>query len=129
MRRDRYPNRHTEECTGCGARRGERHDDCRGHLGSGIRNLDGARRHLRRRWNQGQPEPPVCRPGARFYVTARSDGGRTAWLIGPFASHVGAQAAVPRARRLLADRYPDDAQWASLGTASRPGTVPTTFGR
>jgi hypothetical protein len=128
-RRDRLPNRHTEECTGCGARRKERHDeDCRGHLGSGIRNLDAARRSIRRRYGQGAPEPIARRPGARFYVTARS-GRRTAYLLGPFASHMTAQAAVPRARQELHSRYPHDAPWMALGTASRPDTVPTVLGR
>ncbi len=126
---DRWPNRHTEECTGCGARPGEVHDDdCRGHLGSGIRHHRGARRDLRRRFGRQRPEPVVRRAGARFYVTAQQ-GRRIVYLMGPFVSHMTALARVPRARQLLAERYPCDAPWVSVGTGSRPDAVPTRFGR
>jgi len=128
--RDRFPNRHTEQCTGCGARRGELHDtDCRGHLASGIRSIDGARKDMRRRFNQGMPQPIVRRLGARFYVTARRGAGATAYLLGPYVSHMTALAAVPRGWRLLHERWSHEASWLAVGTASRPDTVPTAFGR
>lgn len=86
------------------------------------------RRELRRRWNQGPPEPVVARPGARFYVTARM-GRRAAALLGPYSSHMAALGNVDRARRLLADsRYPER-HFAEVGTASLPRTVGTVFGR
>lgn len=122
--RDRFPNRHTEQCSDCGARIRERHDqDCRGHLGTGIRNLRAARRDLRNRFRQVPAEPVQQRPGARFYVTAVS-GRRVAYLLGPYVSHLSAQVAVPRGRRLLPGGC-----WVAVGTASRPDTVPTVFGR
>lgn len=128
--RDRFPNRHTEECTGCGARRGEVHDpDCRGHLGTGIRSIRGARRDLRRRFGQDRLPPIVRRPGARFYVTARHGPGATAYLLGPYVSHMTALAAVTRGARLLGERWAREASWLAVGTASRPDTVPTAFGR
>ncbi len=125
---DPWPNRHTEECTSCGARRRELHDDdCRGHLGTGIRNLDGARKELRRRWRQEPIPEPVARPGHRFYVTVRA-GRRSGPLLGPYVSHLTALANVGRARALAT--AVDDMAWHyRYGTASAAATVPTRFGR
>lgn len=96
------------------------------YLGTGIANLDAAKRYLRARWRQA-PLPRIeRRAGARFYVSVRG-GRRARMLLGPYVSHMTALAAVPRARRLLAERYPDAS--VSVGTASMPNTVPTLFGR
>lgn len=63
------------------------------------------RRELRRRWNQGLPQPVIRRPGARFYVTIRElPAGQVGWLLGPYASHMSALANVERGRRLTEDR-------------------------
>lgn len=126
--RDRFPNRHTEECTGCGAWPGEVHEECRGHLGTGIRHHRGARRDLKRRFGRGVLEPLVRRPGARFYVTARI-GRRTAYLLGPYISHMTALSRVPRAQQLISERYQGFDAWVSVGTASRADTIPTRLGR
>lgn len=118
--------------------------DGRGYLGTGIRDLKAAKRYLRRKWNQGPPEPVIRRPGCRFYVTAKC-GGKAYALLGPYVSHMTALVAVVRAQRLL-DRAqvgdPDvDTSFAEMtpfarlrpftavGTASAPVTVPTVFGR
>lgn len=122
-------NRHTEECTSCGAWPSERHDDdCRGHLGTGIRHHRRARQYLRRKFGDTPAEPIVSRPGHLFYVTARS-GKRVAWLLGPYVSHMTALGNINRAWHLLYERYPDDAEWVAVGTASRLGTVATKLGR
>ncbi len=82
----------------------------------------GARKDLRRRFGQAAPQQPVCRPGALFYVTARS-GRRTAWLAGPYVSHLAALDAATERRSRLNPH--SDAHWWSLGTASLPaGDVP-----
>ncbi len=100
--------------------------DC---LGTGIADLDAAKRYLRRRWNQGPPESVATRPGARFYVTLRQ-GRKTALLLGPFVSHMTAIERVDRARRLAQETYPAASfGFASFGTASLPDTRPTLFGR
>ena len=96
------------------------------YLGTGIANLDAAKRYLRAKFRQS-PLPHIeRRPGALFYVSVRR-GRRSRMLLGPYVSHLSALAAVPRARRLLSDRYPD--AWVSVGTASTPETLPTLFGR
>ncbi len=94
-------------------------------LGTGINNLPAARRYLRNRWNTGELPAIVSRPGARFYVTARS-GGCTVYLLGPYVSHMTALAAVPRARAIVRERGNG---FAAVGTASRPDSVPTLLGR
>ncbi len=131
MKRDPWPNRHTEECTSCGALPDEIHYvDCGGHLGTGIRHHDGARRYLRRKFNDGPAQEPVSRPGHRFYVTAyKGRRGGVSYLLGPYVSHMSALAAVPRARRAFDERCPDLAPFVGFGTVSRPDTVPTVFGR
>jgi hypothetical protein len=83
---------------------------------------------LRRRWSQGVPEPVVSRPGARFYVTVRLDS-RVGFLLGPYASHMTALGNVERGRRLAEAFRPDQAAFASFGTASHPATLRTRFGR
>lgn len=98
----------------------------RGYLNTGIRDLDAAKRYLKQKFNQGQPEPVATRPGARFYVSARRS---TDWrpLLGPYASHMMALAAVPHAKRMVRERFP--MTLASIGTCSTPDTRPTVFGR
>lgn len=91
-------------------------------LGTGIRDLPAAKRYLRRKWNLGLPEPIVSRPGALFYVTARS-GGRVMFLLGPFVSHMTALSLVPQGRLLHGSSF------AAVGTASLPEIVPTKYGR
>lgn len=86
------------------------------------------RKELRRRWNLGVPERVVRRPGARFYVTIR-DGNRVGFLLGPYACHMTALSNVERGRRLAAALRPDQAAFASFGTASHPATLATVFGR
>ena len=106
------------------------HDDIdRGHLGTGIRDLKAAKRYLKRKFSQGKPETVVVRPGARFYVTVRAAGNRVAYLLGPYVSHMTALTHVPRARRMLAERWGTQGRVLSIGTASRPSTVETIFGR
>ncbi len=98
------------------------------YLGTGIGDLPAAKRYLRRKFGD-RPLPPIQRrPSARFYVTVRS-GARVGWLLGPYVSHMTALAAIPRARRLAHDASPDQAAFAGFGTASRPDTIPTIFGR
>ena len=99
----------------------------RDYLGTGIANLDAAKRYLKRKFNRGPLEPIQRRPGARFYVTARR-GRQTAFLLGPYISHMTALAAVPRARRALREQYPHEA-FLAVGTASAPDTLRTVFGR
>jgi hypothetical protein len=96
------------------------------YLGTGIGDLAAAKKYLRRKFRQSPLPPIVHRPGARFYVTARR-GRRTAFLLGPYVSHMTALAAVPRAKAIIRDRDP----YASIavGTASLPYTVLTKFGR
>lgn len=109
-------------CT-CGAERGERHDsDCKGFLGTGIRDLRSARSYLRAKFSLGAQEAVVSRPLARFYVTALS-AGRSVFLAGPYAGHMAALSAVPRVRARL------QLDWLSVGTASHPQTLPTRLGR
>lgn len=122
--RDVWPNRHTEECSDCGARQKEIHEECGGHLGTGIRNVRAARRYLRRKWSEGRPEPIAYRPGARFYVT-----GARAFLLGPYVSHMTALAAVPRGRRLAAASGGMTVEFGAYGTASCPDAIPTRYGR
>lgn len=86
------------------------------------------RRELRRRFNQGMPQTPVSRPGARFYVTIRC-GARVGFLLGPYASQMTALANVDRGRQLAEQARPDQADFAAFGTASLPRTRPTVFGR
>ena len=95
-----------------------------GYFGTGIRHRDAAKRYLRRKFNEGLPEPLARRPGARFYVTAH-DGRRTVLLLGPFVSHMTARERAEPARRLLRARYP----FAAVSTASLPDSRPTLFGR
>jgi hypothetical protein len=98
------------------------------YLGTGIGDPDAAKRYLRRRWNQGVPEPVQTRAGAFFYVTARP-GRKFVPLLGPYVSHLSALSAVPRARALLTERGGMAGQFASVGTASAPKRVTTVFGR
>lgn len=70
----------------------------------------------------------VSRPGARFYVTIR-DGGRVGLLLGSYASHMTTLGQVERGRRLAMAMRPEQAAFASFGTASHPATVATVFGR
>lgn len=93
------------------------------YLGTGIGTLDGAKRYLRRKFNEGLPAPVQRRPGARFYVCARS-GRRTVLLFGPYVSHMTALAQVPAARRLT-----KGFAFAAIGTCSAPVALPTRFGR
>jgi hypothetical protein len=98
------------------------------YLGTGIGTLAGAKSYLRAKWRQ-DPLPPIeIRPGHRFYVTARS-GSHVGYLLGPYVSHMTALAKIPRARQLAYGVRPDEATFAAFGTASRPDTVPTRFGR
>jgi len=97
------------------------------YLGTGIADLAAAKRYLRSKFNQRPLEPILRRPGARFYVTARR-GRRTAFLLGPYVSHMTALADVPRGRRLVRDRFPFEFDVA-VGTTSILTTVPTRFGR
>ena len=89
--------------------------------------MDAAKRYLRQKFNRGQLEPIQRRPGARFYVTARR-GQQTAFLLGPYVSHMTALSAVPRAKRQLREQYPCEA-FLSVGTASAMATLETKFGR
>jgi len=86
------------------------------------------KRDLRRKLNQGRPDTPVSRPGARFYVTIRS-GTQIGFLLGPYASHTTALANVDRGRSLAQRARPDQTSFASIGTASLPHSRPTVFGR
>ena len=70
------------------------------YLGTGIGTLAGAKRYLRNKWSQSPLPAIVRRPGARFYVTARR-GKQTAYLLGPYVSHMTALAKVPQAQRLI----------------------------
>ena len=97
------------------------------YLGTGIADLGAAKRYLRRKFNQGPAEPVVSRPGARFYVTARS-GRRTVYLLGPYASHMTALVNVDRGR-ILAHTRGAAAAFACYGTASALQTLPARFGR
>ncbi len=126
----RQHNRHTEQCTGCGATPRESHDDdCRGHLKTGIRHHRAARRYLRRKFGQSAHRRPITRcPGARFYVTGRA-GVRVVYLLGPYVSHMTALERVPQACRQLAEQFPHEVPWLRVGTASRPDTVATRLGR
>lgn len=86
------------------------------------------KRALRATFRQ-PPLPPIQRrPGARFYVTIRC-GHQVGYLLGPYVSHMTALTAVPRARRLAQTASPGQAAFAAFGTASRPDTRPTVFGR
>lgn len=98
------------------------------YLGTGIGSLEGAKRYLRRKFNQGQSGPVQIRPGAFFYVTLRRNR-KAAFLLGPYVSHMSALSAIDRARALLAERHPDTAAFAAVGTASTPKRVDTRFGR
>lgn len=98
-------------------------------LGTGIADLAAAKRYLRHKWSEGQPEPIQSRPGARFYVTLRR-GRKSELLLGPFVSHMTALERVRRGRRLAQQAYPHaDFGFASFGTASLLETKPTRFGR
>jgi hypothetical protein len=97
------------------------------YLGTGIGNLEAAKRYLRRKFNQGLPEPVASRPGARFYVSMRR-GRRSCLLLGPYVSHMTAQANVERGRRLAID-LSSGAAFCTFGTASTADTRPTMFGR
>lgn len=89
---------------------------------------DAAKRDLRARFRE-QPMPPVeSRPGARFYVTIQR-GRSVGYLLGPYVSHMTALAKVPEGRRLAQAANPGQAAFAAFGTASRPDTRPTVFGR
>lgn len=96
-------------------------------LGTGISTLAGARRELRRRHNQGQPEPVMSRPGARFYVTARLGRRTQVLLFGPYSSHMTALAHVGRARTRVV-REPFGA-WVPTGTCSLMTSEQTSYGR
>lgn len=97
-----------------------------GYLHTGIRNLGAAKRYLRRKFNRGILEPLQRRLGARFYVTARQ-GPKSAFLLGPYASHMIALMNVSRAESLLRERYP--LELVAVGTASAPESRKTVFGR
>lgn len=99
-----------------------------GYLHSGIRNLTAAKRSIRDRFNRGVLEPIQRRLGARFYVTARA-GGRTALLLGPYASHMVALIHVARGKRLAHEHAGRDAVFASFGTVSLSESRRTVFGR
>ncbi len=92
---------------------------------AGISNEDAAKRSLGQWFRQTPLEAPVLRPGARFYVTAVR-GGKVTYLAGPYVSHMSAQAAVPTVKRMA--NLTTALQWHSVGTASRPDTVPTQLG-
>lgn len=97
------------------------------YLGTGIADLDAAKKYLRNKFRSTPLEPIVCRPGARFYVSVRR-GGRSALLLGPYVSHMTALANVSRARRLAAERGVD-LTFAAVGTASTMDTRATVYGR
>lgn len=100
----------------------------RDYLGTGIPDLTAAKRYLKRKWRT-EPLPEIRgRPGARFYVTARS-GRQTAFLLGPYVSHMTALRHVTRARRMLRDHPDPRAAFAAVGTASALVTLPTVYGR
>ena len=87
-----------------------------------------SRAELRRRFRE-EPMPAVVRRfGARFYVTIR-DRGRVGYLLGPYVSHMTALQNVTRGRELARVARPGQTAFASFGTASRPDTVRTVFGR
>lgn len=74
-----------------------------------------------------------ARPG-RYYVTAR-DGGRTAFLLGPFVqpswgkeAHARALGEVRRARRFCSENFAR-ADFFAYGTAWTPLTGPAVVGR
>ena len=97
--------------------------------GTGIRHRAAARKDLKRRFGSRPAEAVVSRPGARFYVTAKS-GSRTAFLLGPYSSHMSAQANVARGRRLAEERTREGAYGGiAYGTSSTPESVRTLFGR
>jgi len=58
-----------------------------------------------------EPDP---RPG-RYYVSAR-DGGKHAYLLGPFPTHPEALAQVDRAWAKALEMYPREATWCGFGT-------------
>jgi hypothetical protein len=93
------------------------------YLGTGIADLEAAKRYLRDKFRQAPLEPIQRRPGARFYVSARV-GRKTALLYGPYVSHMTALAKVPAARQRLAE-----SAFASVGTCNAPVTLPTLYGR
>jgi hypothetical protein len=89
---------------------------------------EGNRKDLKRRFGAA-PLPAIeRRPGARFYVTARS-GNRTAALLGPYISHMTALDNVRRGEALARTAFPAEAAFATFGTASAPRTIRTRFGR
>lgn len=95
--------------------------------GTGIADEGAARRYLRNKFRRTSLELPVVRPGERFYVTARANG-RTAFLFGPYSTHMIALQNVPRARAKVYEISAWGAFWA-LGTASSPKTIDTVYGR
>lgn len=95
-------------------------------LGTGIADLKAAKRYLKKRHNL-RPLPPIeRRPGARWYVTART-GHKAAFLLGPYSSHVTALANVSRGQALASERY--GSHFLTIGTASTITTRTTIFGR
>ncbi|HEX5119837.1 MAG TPA: hypothetical protein VFW65_32020 [Pseudonocardiaceae bacterium] len=92
-------------------------------LGTGIANLDAAKRYLRRKFNEGQRDPIMSRPGALFYVSAHQ-GRRTALVLGPFVSHMTALERVDSVRRVVGGPF------VAVGTCSLPAPGQRTlFGR
>lgn len=106
-------------------------DDCDGRidfLGTGITNLKAARRYLKRKWNQGIPEPVTARLGHRFYTSIES-GPRRGMLTGPYASHMMARMHKDRARDMALAFGGPEVAFGAYGTASSPRTLRTAFGR
>lgn len=120
-------------CSECGRIPEQVHldDGCEGratYLGTGIANLEAAKRYLKRKFNRGPLEPVQSRPGEFFFVTAYRGRGHAAFLLGPYVSHMTALANVPRARR-LAREGGYDLGWLPVGTASSPRRFTTVLGR
>lgn len=97
------------------------------YLGTGIADLDAAKKYLRDKFWQDPLEPVRQRPGARFYVSVKR-GMQTVLLLGPYVSHMTALSKTPEARRLLNEEFPGMA-FLSLGTCSVLHTYPTRYGR
>lgn len=90
---------------------------------------EAARRDIRRRFNQGEPQPVISRPGAYFYVTAVSGPHRRiAWLLGPYVSHLTALAQV-RLGDEMAQTASDYYRVDGVGTVSDLFRRRTVFGQ
>lgn len=107
----------------CWCHDGERSD----WYGTGIPDEKAARRYLKNKFRHASLEQLVVRPGARFYVTARS-GTRTAFLLGPYSTHSIALMHVQRGRSLCNVQSAWGVYW-EVGTASSPETIDCLYGR